>query len=104
MRLVANSAFVIVLWGMANFIDIGPYFFEDRCSVTVHYVEMLQNFLTPELGCRGTELSTIWFQQDGATAHTARASMPTSYSDHWLQLVRPSAASSQAGLTFKLNW
>jgi hypothetical protein len=36
---------------------------------------MLWNFLKPELSHRGFELSIIWFQQDGATAHTARASM-----------------------------
>jgi hypothetical protein len=41
---------------------------------SVSYAEMLQNFFTPELSCQGTELSNIWFQQDGATAHTARAS------------------------------
>jgi hypothetical protein len=89
MRLVANSAFVIVWCGMANFIDIGPYFFEDRRAVTVHYVEMLQNFLTPELSCHGTELSTIWFKQDGATAHTARASMQDiqkTFPDHVMSL------------------
>jgi hypothetical protein len=36
---------------------------------------MLWNFLTPELSHREIELSTIWFQQDGSAAHTARASM-----------------------------
>jgi hypothetical protein len=35
---------------------------------------MLRNFRTPELSRRGIELWTIWFQ-DGATVHTARASM-----------------------------
>jgi hypothetical protein len=35
---------------------------------------LLTYFLTPELSCRGTELANIWFQQDGATDHTARAS------------------------------
>jgi hypothetical protein len=39
------------------------------------YVETLQNSLTPELNRRGTELSTIWFQEDGGNDHTARASM-----------------------------
>jgi hypothetical protein len=65
---------------VANFGVIGPYFFEgeDRHAVTVtsaRYFEMLWILLTPELSCCGTELSTIWFQQDGATAHTERASM-----------------------------
>lgn len=58
---------------------IGPYFFEDAGStVTVtsaRYVEMLNTFLGPELQRRGVEVSQLWFQQDGATAHTARMSM-----------------------------
>jgi hypothetical protein len=33
---------------------------------------MLHNFLAPEINRCG---QTMWFQQDGATAHTARASM-----------------------------
>jgi hypothetical protein len=36
------------------------------------YVDMLQNFLVPELHAR--QLDNIWFQQDGATPHTARLS------------------------------
>jgi hypothetical protein len=63
---------------VANFRVIGPYFFEDEdgCAVTsARYVETLRNFLAPELGRLGTELTTIWFRQDGATARTARASM-----------------------------
>jgi hypothetical protein len=35
---------------------------------------MLRN-LAPEPIRRGTELLIIWFQQDGATAHTARTTM-----------------------------
>jgi hypothetical protein len=59
---------------------IGPYFFEDHAVAVVtgisdRYVEMLHNFLEPELHRHKIDLSTIWFQQDGATAHTARASM-----------------------------
>ncbi|PNF14829.1 hypothetical protein B7P43_G06330 [Cryptotermes secundus] len=60
---------------------IGPYFFEDiaRNTVTVtseRYVTMLETFLAarihsvPNIGIENT-----WFQQDGATAHTARVSM-----------------------------
>jgi hypothetical protein len=50
---------------------------EDGCAVTAtsaRHVEMLRNCLTPEVSPRGIELSTIWFQQDGATAHAARTS------------------------------
>jgi hypothetical protein len=58
----------------------GPHFFEDedRHAVSItsaRYVDILWNILTPELNRRGTKLSTIWIQQDGATAHTERATM-----------------------------
>ncbi|PNF43958.1 hypothetical protein B7P43_G00895, partial [Cryptotermes secundus] len=56
---------------------IGPYFFEeDNHAVTVNsqwYVDMIKNFFEPAL--EETQLGNVWFQQDGATAHTARASM-----------------------------
>ena len=56
---------------------IGPYFFEERCAtVTVtsdQYVEMLETYLHPRLDDMDTE--DVWFQQDGATAHTARRSL-----------------------------
>jgi hypothetical protein len=51
-------------------------FEEDGESVTVtsdRYVQMLRNFLEPILKERGNP--AVWFQQDGATAHTARGSM-----------------------------
>ena len=35
---------------------------------------MLQNFFMPKLK-NLTENATVWFQQDGATAHTAKKSM-----------------------------
>lgn len=60
---------------------IGPYFFEDGGrTVTVNsdrYTEMIRNFFLRELRRRRRRLNTndIWFQQDGATAHTARISM-----------------------------
>jgi len=38
-------------------------------------VAMLRNFCEPELRRRGIDLSSVWFQQNGATTHTARASM-----------------------------
>jgi hypothetical protein len=85
----------MIVWsGMANFGVTGPYFFEDKdqhpVTVTLaQYVEMLQNFITPELSHHGTELSTIWFQQDGTTAHTVRASfqvIPEMFPDHVMSL------------------
>jgi len=58
---------------------IGPYFFEIEAgnAVTVNadrYVEMLQNFFTPQLARFPVNENTL-FQQDGATSHTARMSM-----------------------------
>jgi hypothetical protein len=55
---------------------IGPYFFEDEAgrAVTVNsarYTVMLCTFLQR----LGVETQTLWFQQDGATAHTARTEM-----------------------------
>lgn len=56
---------------------IGPYFFEENDrAVTVNserYVNMIQQFLEPEI--QQMNVGLVWFQQDGATAHTARNSM-----------------------------
>lgn len=56
---------------------IGPWFFEeDERVVTVNsdrYVNMLEEFFVPRLD--EMDLRDVWFQQDGATAHTARSSM-----------------------------
>jgi hypothetical protein len=65
---------------VANFRVIGPFFFEDEdgralTAISARYIEMLHNLLTSELSRHGIERSTILFQQDGATAHTARASV-----------------------------
>ena len=49
---------------------IGPYFLKKGL-----YVEMLRNFLRPQLRSLRVNMEEMWFQQDGATAHTARASM-----------------------------
>ena len=38
------------------------------------YVEMLQSFVAPALN-NFPQLHKAWFQQDGATSHTARQSM-----------------------------
>lgn len=55
---------------------IGPYFFENTRGdgVTVNgalYRTMLENFLRPAV----QNHPQLWFQQDGATAHTARDTM-----------------------------
>ena len=59
----------------------GPYFFEEEgMTVTVNserYVSVLQNFLQPRMEeiVEAERLGDVWFQQDGATAHTARISL-----------------------------
>jgi len=75
-----HSEKVIVWCGVASFGVIGPYFFEDEAgrAVTVNsarYTEMLRTFLEPELRRLGVENQTLWFQQEGAMAHTARTAM-----------------------------
>jgi len=55
---------------------IGPYFFEEGvATVTVTsdwYVELLETFLRPKLDDVDKD---VWFQQDGATAHTVQRSL-----------------------------
>lgn len=53
---------------------IGPYFFENEVgqAVTVNgvrYRKMITDFLWPEI--EDMDLDDMWFQQDGATCHTA---------------------------------
>ncbi|GFV71091.1 transposase [Trichonephila clavipes] len=55
---------------------IGPYFFknDEGHNVTVNgdrYRAMITNFFIPELN--NHDVQALWFQQDGATCHTARA-------------------------------
>lgn len=55
---------------------IGPYFFENDEGVAINvngiqYREMIENLLRPAV----QNYPDLWFQQDGATAHTARPTM-----------------------------
>ncbi|GFV55439.1 uncharacterized protein TNCV_11841 [Trichonephila clavipes] len=55
---------------------IGPYFFknDEGHNVTVNgdrYRAMITNFFIPELN--NHDVQELWFQQDGASCHTARA-------------------------------
>lgn len=72
-----HSPRVTVWCAVGNCGVYGPYFFEEEGqTVTVNsarYVQMLQHFLQPKLAALGNR--NVWFQQDGATAHTARNSM-----------------------------
>ncbi|GFW43740.1 transposase [Trichonephila clavipes] len=57
---------------------IGPYFFknDEGHNVTVNgdrYRVMITNFFIPELN--NHDVQELWFQQDGATCHTARATI-----------------------------
>ncbi|GFV90669.1 transposable element Tc3 transposase [Trichonephila clavipes] len=57
---------------------IGPYFFknDEGHYVTVNgdrYRAMITNFFIPELN--NQDIQELWFQQDGATCHTARATI-----------------------------
>ena len=76
-----HSAKVTVWCAISKFGVIGPYFFEENgSSVTVNserYFAMLETFLEPKLEELSEEinLGDIWFQQDGATAHTAQIAM-----------------------------
>lgn len=76
-----HSPKVTVWCAISKFGVIGPYFFEeDGHTVTVtaqRYVSMLEDFFEPELNRLMDEhdFGDIWFQQDGATAHTAQISM-----------------------------
>ncbi|GFS66773.1 transposase [Trichonephila clavipes] len=56
---------------------IGPYFKNDEGhNVTINgdrYRAMITNFFIPELN--NHDVQELWFQQDGATCHTARATI-----------------------------
>lgn len=74
-----HSSKVTVWCAISSHGIIGPYFFEneDGIATTVtseRYVEMLQSFVAPALD-NFPQLHEAWFQQDGATSHTARKSM-----------------------------
>ncbi|GFV92500.1 uncharacterized protein TNCV_1744051 [Trichonephila clavipes] len=57
---------------------IGPYFFKNDQGHNVivngdRYRAMITNFFIPELN--NQDVQELWFQQDGATCHTARATI-----------------------------
>jgi len=58
---------------------IGPFFFEqDGQPTTVtsrRYCDMLTSLFLPALRARRRSLRRVWFQQDGATAHTSKAAI-----------------------------
>ncbi|GFV97005.1 hypothetical protein TNCV_4352171 [Trichonephila clavipes] len=71
----ANPQVYCALWAGGI---IGPYFFknDEGHNVTVNgdrYRAMITNFFIPELN--NHDVQELWFQQDGATCHTARATI-----------------------------
>lgn len=76
-----HSKKVTVWCAMSSEGIIGPYFFEDGAGRTVtvnsaRYTNMIHNFLRPSLlHFPGYDANGTWFQQDGATAHTAETSI-----------------------------
>lgn len=69
----------VTVWcGITNARILGPYFFEDGngAAVTVNgenYRKMIEEYLLPKM--EDLNMQNFWFQQDGATAHTARDTM-----------------------------
>ncbi|KAL7630171.1 UNVERIFIED_CONTAM: hypothetical protein RMT77_019690 [Armadillidium vulgare] len=75
-----HSPKVTVWCAMSRSGIIGPYFFEgsNSASVTVNserYVNMIETYFRPIVENDSRFNRNTWFQQDGATAHTARAAM-----------------------------
>lgn len=66
----------VTVWcGITSSMIYGPYFFENDAGESIaingdRYRTMLQDFLFPLLRTNNN-IGKIWFQQDGATAHTA---------------------------------
>ena len=67
----------VTVWAALSSTDvIGPFFFESDGSVqTVNsdrYLNLLKGKFLPALHRRNIDINNIWFQQDGATPHTAK--------------------------------
>jgi hypothetical protein len=71
----------LVVWAAITSTGVvGPYFYEDERgrAVTVraaNYCDMIRDFLVPALQEFRGDTSRMWFQQDGATCHTANVSI-----------------------------
>ncbi|GFV37850.1 uncharacterized protein TNCV_2662631 [Trichonephila clavipes] len=74
---------------------IGPYFFknDEGHNITVNgdrYRAMITNFFIPELN--NHDVQELWFQQDGATCHTARSPidlLKDTFGDRLISRFRP---------------
>lgn len=68
-----HSERVTVWCGVAEWGIVGPYFFQGTIN-TERYLEMLKTFLIPELK-KKRKFRRTFFQQDGATCHTAKKTL-----------------------------
>lgn len=61
----------IMAWaGIINHTIIGPFYFDGNVTAEA-YIELLGDFVIPQLHQLGFDLDDIWFQHDGAPAHRA---------------------------------
>jgi hypothetical protein len=72
----------VTVWCAVSSNGVGRYIIEDDGGLTttvmsIQYAGMLENFIVHELHNFPQQTNNTWFQQDGATAHTARISMAT---------------------------
>jgi hypothetical protein len=72
----------VTVWCAICSTDVtGPYFIEDEMGRALmvtgdRYWAMITTFLAPAVECMTmNQERSLWFQQDGATCHTARESM-----------------------------
>jgi hypothetical protein len=75
-----HSQRVTVWFEILTFCIAGLYFFEDETDSVINvtsdrYVDMMNEFLFPELRCRYIDFATDWFLQDEAAVRTTRQSM-----------------------------
>lgn len=56
--------------GIINRTIIGPFYFDGNVTAEA-YLELLGDFVMPQLHELGLDLTKIWFQHDGAPAHRA---------------------------------
>ncbi|GFV89182.1 putative transposable element [Trichonephila clavipes] len=75
---IVKSEKLTVWWALWAGGIIGPYFFknDEGHNVTVNgdrYRAMINNFFIPEWN--NHDVQELWFQQDGATCHTTRATI-----------------------------
>ena len=72
-----HSERVTVWCAVVEFGRLGPYFFEDEdgTAVAITSAHYIKNFNVGKFPANTAEqacIEDIWFQQDGATAHTAQ--------------------------------